>query len=334
MSVGRFIVGKSLYWNTLMWLAMVGYPAMALWPKPDIEVTHFAFGGCNFQRMPQSHWPTIAKTKPQFWIWNGDAIYADPFDITGRANEFAALKSNSSYAQFIKAVPILGVWDDHDFGADGADGSVTDKPARQKMYLDFVDEPTSSPRWAQDGIYGSWLIGPPGKRTKVVLLDVRWFRQQPGKTSTLLGKDQWNWFEKEVTAADYEFLVVVSGTQMIPKDHSSDKWMNYPAERQRLLSVLESSAVPVFLISGDRHFAELSSVNLANGSSVYEATASGLTHSTFSSSSKNTLRVGKWIPKRNYGLMDLEWSATGLKSATVRLMEVSGKEVFSKTVAP
>lgn len=308
--------------------------AMGSWPKEDEAITHFAFGGCNFQRMPQMHWAMIAKSNPQFWIWNGDAIYADPFGLDLREKEFLKLKSNLSYSGFIQNVPVFGVWDDHDFGADGADGSVTDKPKRQKMYLDFIDEPAASPRRTQDGIYASWKLGPEGNRMKLVLLDVRYFREKKGKTAALLGKDQWNWFEKEAQSGDFEFLVVVSGTQMIPQGHDGDKWKDYPKEREHLLELLDKVSAPVFLISGDRHFGEISKLKTASGKTIFEGTSSGLTHSTSNSSSNNSYRVGAWYPKRNFALMDLSWDKDRLKSAKLRLLDVSGKEVRSEVVAP
>lgn len=304
------------------------------WPKEDAAVTRFAFGGCNFQRMPQLHWPTIEKMKPQFWIWNGDAIYADPFGVPLREKEFKGLKANAAYASFIQKVPVFGVWDDHDYGADGADASVTDKPERQRMYLDFVDEPANSARRTQDGIYAAWTLGAKGNRVKLVLLDVRYFREKPAKTAELLGKDQWSWFEKEVAAGDFEFLVVVSGTQIISQDDSADKWANYGQERTRFFDVLDQVAAPVFLISGDRHHGELSKIKTASGKVIFEGTASGLTHSTTATTSKNSYRVGKWLPKRNFSTMDLVWDVDKLKSATVKIFEVSGKEFSSHVVAP
>lgn len=326
---GRSVVG--------LLVLMSSASALGFWPDKGQAVTRVAFGGCNFQRMPQTHWRTIESLAPQFWIWNGDAIYADHMALREREQEFQKLKTNKHYAQFIQNVPVIGVWDDHDFGPDGANASIDHKAERQKMYLDFVDEPADSPRWSRNGIYGSWTLGPVGKRLKVVLLDVRYFREEPSKKATILGDLQKRWFEDELKASDYELLMVVSGSQMIPDEDDADLWADYPRDRADLVDLLNEATAPVILMSGDRHFAEISQIKTKSGAQVFEITTSGLTHSTFLKNSKNSHRVGKWYTKRNFGWMDVDWSAptpkgSQFKSATLKVMDLTGKVVLSQRV--
>ena len=112
----------------------------------------FAFGGCNFQRLGQTHWNTIAAEKPKLWIWNGDMIYADGSTIATRRQEYDHLRNNKFYAAFRTAVSIVGVWDDHDFNANNSSGSFKDKVESQRAALDFLDEPAGSVRRKQEGI--------------------------------------------------------------------------------------------------------------------------------------------------------------------------------------
>lgn len=51
-------------------------------------------------------------------------------------------------------MPIIGVWDDHDFGTDNSDIEYKDKEQAKELYLDFLDEPINSERRkVHDGTY-------------------------------------------------------------------------------------------------------------------------------------------------------------------------------------
>lgn len=109
----------------------------------------------------------------------------------------------SGYARLRELVPVLGVWDDHDYGLNNGGKEFQDKersqvclrePAcarvplalntlnstshvlplshslscAQDIFLNFLEEPADSPRRAHPGIYASYLLGPPGKRYRFV----------------------------------------------------------------------------------------------------------------------------------------------------------------------
>jgi alkaline phosphatase D len=50
------------------------------------------------------------------------------------------------------------VQDDHDFGQNNGDRHFENKDAVKEIFLRFVDELCSSPRWDRDGLYTSYLI--------------------------------------------------------------------------------------------------------------------------------------------------------------------------------
>jgi len=54
--------------------------------------------------------------------------------------------------------PIVGVWDNHDYGADGGDKNFPHKYEMREAFLDFLDEPVNSSRRQREGIYESYLI--------------------------------------------------------------------------------------------------------------------------------------------------------------------------------
>lgn len=42
----------------------------------DRPVGTIAFGSCAHQTKPQPFWPHLANTKPDVWLWTGDAVYS------------------------------------------------------------------------------------------------------------------------------------------------------------------------------------------------------------------------------------------------------------------
>ncbi len=71
---------------------------------------------------------------------------------------------------------LLCTQDDHDFGLNNGGSDYVDKDATQQMFLDFLDEPPASKRWARAGVYDSVLWGPQEQRVLFLMLDVRYFK--------------------------------------------------------------------------------------------------------------------------------------------------------------
>ena len=133
----------------------------------------------------------------------------------------------------------------------------------------------------------------------------------PNDTGTVLGEDQWRWLEEELANSAADVHLIGSSYQLIPNDHGYEKWGNFPNERQRFFDLIAKTnpARPIIL-SGDRHIAEFSKVDVSPaGSPLYEFTSSGLTH-TWSTprEEKNEFRIGELIIKRNFGIIEIRKS--------------------------
>ena len=142
----------------------------------------------------------------------------------------------------------------------------------------------------------------------------------PTQSGDVLGETQWQWLEKELTNSDANIHVIGSGIQVLPEEHVYEKWANFPTARQRLLDLLgKTKPKGAFLISGDRHMAEVSKVSVPGlGYDVYDITSSGLTHVSAPHVEPNRHRVGEMVAKLNYGLITIDWSQTR-PIATVRI---------------
>jgi len=282
-----------------------------------------ALGSCNQQDEPQDMWPVIGGHDPDLWIWLGDNIYGDTEDMDVLARKYKKQKFGADYAAFRENTQVIGIWDDHDYGLNDGDKRYAKKAESEELLLNFLDVPQDAAVRGRPGAYQSYTFGPKDKQVKILLLDARYFRDTlskskeenrrylPNKTGDILGEAQWQWLERQLTDSPAQVHLIGSGVQILPQDHGYEKWANFPKSRQRLFDLLQRSqpANPV-LLSGDRHIAELSRIELDSlPQPIYELTASGMTHSWETVGEEpNRHRVGELVPKKNFGLIRIDWS--------------------------
>lgn len=243
-----------------------------------------AFGSCNFQFNQQEYWKEVAKNKPDLWIWLGDNIYGDTHDTAVLRRKYTQQMNNANYVEFKKQVPIIGTWDDHDMGVNDADRYFEHRTFVKDLFWDLMEEPWDSPLRKRNGVYSSAVLGPPGKRVKIILTDLRYLKQKPGKDSSMLGEEQWAWLEKELLESDANINIIGSGIQFLSKKKLSESWTEFPTDRDRLWKLLEKQGkYNTFIISGDIHSAELLRGKYPNQkeNELFEFTSSGLTHSSW-----------------------------------------------------
>ncbi|GAB3765171.1 hypothetical protein GCM10028817_46950 [Spirosoma pomorum] len=243
--------------------------------------------------------------------------------------KYAIQKSNPAYQQLRQSSSIVGIWDDHDYGVNDGGKEYPKRRESQQLMLDFLDEPANSPLRKQKGAYSAHTYGPKGQRVKVILLDARYFRDPlkkdgkvniPDPSGKILGEAQWKWLANELTNSDADVHIIGSGIQILPEEHVYEKWVNFPTERKRLLDLLgKTKPKGTFLISGDRHMAEVSRVSVPGlGYDLYDITSSGLTHVSEPHEEANRHRVGPIVSKLNYGLVTIDWNAKPV-TATIRI---------------
>lgn len=293
-------------------------------------VQRIAFGSCSKQHLPQPLWKRIIADRPDLFIWTGDVVYADTDDMGKLSAIYASELQQADYGRFLDSgIPVIGIYDDHDYGENDGGKDYLKKDASKALFLDFIGEPKDSPRRKRPGIFTSYVFGPAGKQVKVILLDTRYHREKPGKNADILGKEQWDWLENEVKSSQAQLNLVVSSIQVLPFEHDFEKWQNFPKARERLLKLLQSSK-NVLIISGDRHLAELSQLKEAN---LWEVTSSGMTHSFQNPDEKrnrNSLRVGPVYDRLNYGFLTIDWTK---RSVQVEVRSINQEPVLTQTLS-
>jgi alkaline phosphatase D len=279
-----------------------------------------AFGSCAHQMHPQPIWSRIGAQDPDLFVMLGDNIYADTDDMKVMAACYRRFGGLTEFAQFRRKIPVLATWDDHDYGRNDSGREYPFRQESKEFFLNFFGEPVWSARRRRPGVYTSYMLGRPPYNVQIILLDLRWFRTSlcvtegneycptPDVHAELLGSEQWQWLERQLMKPAGA-RIIGSSVQFIAAEHRWEKWSNFPLEKLKLERMLETLNIRnAVVISGDMHFAEISSQALNNGFELAEFTASGLSHSEPANGIPNSRRLSLYDQGTNFGLITVDWN--------------------------
>jgi alkaline phosphatase D len=338
-SSGRTVFREFLLFGVLV---LTGGPALAgeaIRSAPlsaDAAITRIAFGSCfKDQRDDNRAWHAIGEWEPQLFIYAGDTLYPDRHDDSAglpmlRA-AYDALARNAAFARLRASTPVLPVWDDHDYGVNDGGAGFAFRAQTEELFLQRWGVSGDDPRAQRPGIYRGWIVGEPGRRIQVLLLDTRFFRSPLKVTDergargreryvpdddpdkTLLGEAQWQWLEREL-AREADFRLIVSSIQVLADGHGWEGWRQLPRERQRLFALLRSADdTPMLLLSGDRHVAGFYEKDIGRAEPLLEFTSSALNNTIPMQYRRNTLaeagpnRLGDLYGEANFGGLVFDW---------------------------
>lgn len=287
----------------------------------DGGIVKIAFGSCaRYSRRRgnnQTVWDDIAHAKPDYLFLLGDQIYMDygywPFSreyvgkpkgydlvrfeeemcqrYTRQWNEphFAALRNDLQKRHGKNR--IFGVWDDHDFAWDGAQGEdMAADPAQQgkrdisrALFHQWMNCSTNRPE-----VYYSLDI--PGAR--VIFLDNRYHAK---KGVSLLGQAQLN-FLQQALQHDAAYTLVCAGLTLTQGSEKFSKSADYPALMKILTANPEQK---ILFLAGDIHNNYFGTISEQDCPPVHEIVSSGL--------HINYLGLpGRLDDRRNWGLLTLD----------------------------
>ena len=113
-------------------------------------IERIAFGSCGHQIGEQFIWNSVIAMDPELWIWLGDNIYGDTKDMEVLRRKYQQLGDNYNYGLLKEKCPIIATWDDHDYGVNDGGKEYPKRAESQKVFLEFFEEPSESPRWRKD----------------------------------------------------------------------------------------------------------------------------------------------------------------------------------------
>ena len=302
-------------------------------------ILNIAFGSCNKQDLENHLWDDILGMQPDLWIWGGDNIYADTDNMDIMRKMYAAQDQVPGYRKLKKSTPVLGTWDDHDYGLNDGGVEFAAKAASQQEFLDFLNVPKNDLRRSREGVYGVQDYELPDGRVRVLILDTRYFRSPlvrdtltqkryapdfSGK-GTVLGEEQWKWLEGQLRSSQADFNLIVSSIQFLSSEHGFECWGNFPNDVERMEALISSSgARGILFLSGDRHISEFSRKTLPGLSyPLVDFTSSGLTHAYREFKGEpNPFRVGEVVATESFG-----WVSINLRTDEVSLKIIGDQGV-------
>ena len=320
-----------------------------------------AFGSCSKHDHAQPLWEAIVGAEPQVWAWLGDNVYVDKkvkpgsqrFEWLGEQAMRQAYQeqlAHAGYAALRARAAVVGTYDDHDYGLNNAGAELEHKDLGAQLALDFLGEPAGSERRQQvasrGDIHAAYTYGPPGRRTRLILLDTRYSREAlpdvdlvtkrglegletPGD---VLGEEQWAWLEAQLTHEPRANLTIIGSSVPVLPGLSAflmgadlcEGWHRFPVARARLLRLLaRTGTTGVIFLGGDYHFGlidEWDAQCSPLGYPTLDVVSSGMTHAVMDVLPFKGSRLWRWFvtgkqcPSRAIGLpferplyLDLNW---------------------------
>jgi alkaline phosphatase D len=297
-------------------------------PAADRALTRIALGSCADQRDRQPIWEAIHGWRPDLMLMAGDNVYGDSFasDLLELREAYLVADRVPGYARMKRDLPVMAIWDDHDYGVNDAGAEFPWKQRSKDLFCAFWGVAADDPRRGREGLHHARIFGPPGRRVQVVLLDTRWFRSPLRRTDqrgaagrerylpdddpekTMLGEVQWHWLAEQLRQPA-DLRLIVSSIQVVVEGHGWERWGNLPRERERLYALIaETHASGVVFLSGDRHLGAFYRQTEGVPYPLHEMTSSGLTKS-YRSRESGPNRLGEILGEVNFGTVAIDWRA-------------------------
>lgn len=325
------------------------------WRKPPPEFS-FLTGGCAYVNEPvydrpgtpygkdSSIFETMAKEKAAFMLWTGDAWYSREVDYYSewglwyRASHDRAVPVLQN---FLKAMPHLATWDDHDYGPNDIGKNYIFKETSRKIFNKYFCNPSSGENG--QGIYTMTTWGD----ADIFITDDRWWRspdrmydsvegpeglsgRKPNPEKRMLGKQQMEWLKNSLLYSTATFKIITVGSQVLNPVSPFDKWRDFPIEYDELMNFLKEYTINgVVFLTGDRHHSEIIKVDRPGTYPLYDITVSPLTSGThtFGSAEKNNpYRILGIDEKQNYGKFSFA-GKRGDRKMTVEYFGVKGDKL-------
>lgn len=307
-------------------------------PDGNVSFT-IAFSSCARVGSNGSVFDTIRGHDPLLFLITGDFHYSNitTNDLDALLDTMDSQLEQPAQQALYSNSPVAYVWDDHDYGGDGADGASAARPAAVASYrysVPHYDLPDD------DGaIYQAFTIG----RVRFIITDTRSQRSPaadpdgPGKT--MLGADQLAWFKQLLLDANgaYPLIVWVNPDPWIAEAApGADTWGGYATERRAIADFIADNNIEgLAMLSGDAHMLAIDD----GTNSDYSSEGSGgfpVMHAApldkHSSLKGGPYSEGTSLASGQFGLMtvtdngttvDVEWSGRNYKDEELLRYEFS-----------
>lgn len=225
---------------------------------------------------PLSNMSHAAARAPDLGLLLGDTVYADGATTLEEYRAFYdAAFAVQGLSDFTSAAGNVSTWDDHEV----VNNWVADELAAGQYDAALQAFREALPQ-GEGPTGGIWRQQSWGDILDVFVLDVRSERDEA--LGLYIGAGQEEWLLTEVEASTAAFKLIVTSVPVTDYDDflgplaAEDRWQGWPEQRERVLSAIEDAGVTgVFWLSGDVHFATVSTVGIPGsdgpGQGMWEA---------------------------------------------------------------
>lgn len=179
-------------------------------PQPGAASFEIAFASCGRTGSTRDVYDRIREHHPLFYMNTGDFHYQDI--NSNRPELFRAaydwVLSSPQQGDLYRAVPLVYMWDDHDYGGNNASRKSKTHRAARGTYDEYVPHYPFANSGMDEPIYQSFSAG----RVKFILTDLRSDRSDPKDKDTaqktMMGETQKAWFKDELLAANGKYPLI------------------------------------------------------------------------------------------------------------------------------
>ena len=323
------------------------FRTQTLWKhRTDPPPFKLALGSCTYINEPAYDRPgrsygdsygvfdAIAAKDPDVMLWLGDNVYLREPDWgswSGFLHRYTHTRSTTEMQRLLRSTSHAAIWDDHDFGPNDGDASFVGAKMAREAFDIFWPNPTNG----VPGVEGTTSMFS-YYDADIFLMDDRTFRV-PGENKTsepaMLGSEQVEWLIRALKYSDASFKLVAVGSQVLNPAAVYENMSTIPKERDELLRRIEEEGIKgVVFLTGDRHFTELSTLQLKDGRTIYDLTTSPITSGPYAPKETNALRVeGTLVDQRNFGTLEFS-GAKGARTMLIRVFDNTGKQLWERAI--
>ncbi|MES3037517.1 MAG: alkaline phosphatase D family protein [Bdellovibrionota bacterium] len=329
-----------------------------------VPPARIAFGSCADQDKPQPIWTAILKEEPDMYIAAGDNVYASAPGQTPISEQYIKLDQIPEYRELREDVPMMAIWDDHDYGMNDGGRENPEKEIAKRDFLNYWGYVKDSIALGQGPLYHAKMIGgpiyqriekvrrgrkrkarkarivsKPGSSVQVIMLDTRWNRTPllkaegndplrkylPNTDPKATILGNEQWsWLEDQMAKPADIKVLVSSIQVIAEGHGFEKWGNFPLERDRLFELIKKTKPKNLFIISGDRHLGTIAKTEIPGWGTLYDITASSLNKPSNLEESDSAYVGASYQKENYGLATIEWEK---KEISLELKDLNGGTV-------
>lgn len=270
-------------------------------------------------------WASLGNQAPDLVFLVGDTCYADNGNDgsqLGFWRRYTETRSKVGIFRQKNLVPIMAVWDDHDFGGNNFDGSYAGKKFTLELFTNFWLYPEHDKYKRGAGVMQ--VLSVFGYR--FCLMDSRFYRTE----ATQWGADQKDQLFETLSSSNAPAFLM-NGSQFFGGYNKKDAYeFKQGIDLSLICQQLARINAPVCFVSGDVHFSEVMQIEeKVLGYKTFEITSSSMHSFTFfgnAKRNKNPRRL-EATSKHNFTILQLDNTSSKFKFTSAAFDEDGDKHI-------